>query len=81
MKLTPTSYLMPDNEMTFGDFMIRYVHKFIRNIYTVEQLQQSEHIKTLKNYYYIFEKYIQICTVLLALLNSCNRNHFLNDST
>ena len=66
--------------MTFADF-IRYEHKFLRNIYTVEQLQQSEHIKTLKNYYYIFEKYIQICIGLLALLNSCNRNHFLNDSS
>ena len=81
LKLNPTNYLMPDNEMTFGDFMIRYEHKFLRNIYTVEQLQQSEHIKTLKNYYYIFEKYIQICIGLLALLNSGNRNHFLNDST
>ena len=81
MKLTPTGYITPDNEMTFGDFMIRYEHKFLRNIYTVEQLQQSEHIKTLKNYYYIFEKYIQICIGLLALLNSCNRNHFLNDSS
>ena len=80
LKLTPTSYVTPDNEMTFADF-IRYEHKFLRNIYTVEQLQQSEHIKTLKNYYYIFEKYIQICIGLLALLNSGNRNHFLNDST
>ena len=67
--------------MTFVNFMIRYEHKFLRNIYTVEELQRSEHIQSLKNYYQIFEKYIQICIGLLALLNSCNRHDFLNDST
>ena len=56
LKLNPTNYLTPDNEMTFGDFMIRYKHKFLRNIYTVEELQRSEHIQSLTNYYQIFEK-------------------------
>ena len=37
--------------------------------------------KVWKNYYQIFEKYIQICIGVLALLNSCNRHDFLNDST
>ena len=67
--------------MTFGYFMIRYEHKFLRNIYSNEQLKQSEHIENIKNYYCIFEKYIQICVGVFALLNSCNKNQFLNDPT
>ena len=67
--------------MTFVDFVIRYEHKFLRNIYTVEELQRLENIQSFKNYYQIFEKYIKICIGLLALLNSCNRHDFLNDST
>ena len=34
MKMEPTNYLTPDNEKTYGDFVIRYEHKFLRNIYT-----------------------------------------------
>ena len=51
IKLKPTNYLMPDNEMTFCDFVMRYEHKFFRNIYTIEQIKQSDHINNLKNYY------------------------------
>ena len=39
MKMEPTNYLTPDNEMTFGDFVIRYEHKFLRNIYTEKEIQ------------------------------------------
>ena len=81
MKLKPTNYLMPDNEMTFGDFVIRYEHKFLRNSYTTEQIQQTDHIKNLQSYYEIFEEYIQICIGLLALLNSFNRHNFINHAT
>ena len=39
MKLEPTNYLTPDSEMTYGDFIIRFKHKFLRNIFTEEQVQ------------------------------------------
>ena len=32
MKLEPKNYLTADCQMTFGDFIIRYEHKFLRNI-------------------------------------------------
>ena len=38
LKVEPTNYQTPDEEMTFGDFIIRYKHKFLRNIYTKEQI-------------------------------------------
>ena len=81
IKLQPTNYLTPDNEMTLGDFVIRYEHKFSRNIYTTEQIEQSDHINNLKNYYEIIDKYIDICIGLLALLNSFTRHDFINYAT
>ena len=34
LKGEPTNYQTPDDEMTLDDFIIRYEHKFLRNIYT-----------------------------------------------
>ena len=30
LRVEPTSFETPDDEMTFGDFIIRFEHKFIR---------------------------------------------------
>ena len=65
----------------FGDFVIRYEHKFLRNIYLTEQIKRSDHIKNLESYYEIFQEYIQICIGLLALLNNFNRHDFINYAT
>ena len=42
IKFKPTNYLTPENEMTFGDFVIRYDYKFLRNIYTTEQIRSNK---------------------------------------
>ena len=34
IKLEPTNFETPDDEMSFRDFVIRYEYKFLRNIYT-----------------------------------------------
>ena len=42
LKIEPTSSETLDDEITFGEFVIRYLlfeHKFIRNIYTIEQIK------------------------------------------
>ena len=65
--------------MTYGDFVIRFEHTFLRNIFSEEQLCSAEQIKTLQNYYEFFQKYIQMCVGLLALLNSNQRENFIND--
>ena len=38
LKTELTSFKTPDDEMTHGDFIDRFEHKFIRNIYTYEQV-------------------------------------------
>ena len=65
--------------MSFGDFIIRYEHKFLGNIYTEEQIKDLHHVKDLKSCYEIFEEYILIC--MLALLNNFKRNDFINLAT
>ena len=65
MKLEPTNHTTLDNEMTFGDFIISYEHKLLRNIYTTEQIEQSNHIKSLQSYYKLFKDYIMIVLVCL----------------
>ena len=67
--------------MSFGDFVIRYEHKFLRDIYTEKQTKDSHHVKDLESYYEIFEEYILICIGLLALLNNFNRHDFINVAT
>ena len=49
MKPKPTNFKRPDDEMSFGDFVIRYEHTFLRNIYTDEQIKDSNHLKDLES--------------------------------
>ena len=71
---------MPDDEMSFRDFVICYEHKFLRNIYTNEQVKDSYHLKDLESYYEMFEEYIAICIALLVFLNNVKRNYFINQA-
>ena len=79
MRLEPTNLQTPSSSMTYGDFVIRFEHTFLRNIFSEEQLCSADQIKTLQNYYEFFQRYIQICVGLLALLNSNQRDNFIND--
>ena len=79
MRLEPTNSQMSNSVMAYGDFVIRFEHTFLRNIFSEEQLCSAEQIKTLQNYYEFFQKYVQICVGLLALLNSNQRENFIND--
>ena len=81
MKLEPTNHKTPNDEMTFGDFIIRYEHKFLRNINTIKQIEESDHMKNLESYYEIFKDCIMICIGLLPLLNNFNRHDFINLAT
>ena len=78
LKVEPTNYKTPDDEMTYGYFIFCYEHKFLRNIYANEQIQDSYYIKILENYYEIFQKFILISVGLISLLNNFNRNDFVN---
>ena len=57
LKIDPIGPDVPNNKMSYGDFFIHYEHKFLRNIYSKEQLKSSREIKTLEEYYNISKIY------------------------
>ena len=59
LNISPSNYLTSRQEMTYGDFIIRYEHKFLRNIYTPEELKNSN-VSTLQEYYSLYSKLIRI---------------------
>ena len=79
LKNKPTSFKTPDDEMSYGDFVIRIEHKFIRNIFTNEQIQQSEDLNCLENYDKTYQKFVSISIGLLSLFNNYHRNDELNN--
>ena len=48
LKTEATKHSTPNSKMSYGDFFIRFEHKFLRNIYPDEELQQSPQICTLE---------------------------------
>ena len=40
LRVELTNFRMPDDEMTYGDFVIRFEHRFITNIYASEQIKE-----------------------------------------
>ena len=78
LKVEPTDYQTPDDEMTFGDFKIRYEHKFLRKIYTKDQINYFSDIKDVQSYYQTFQKFIHISIGLISMLNHYNINDTVN---
>ena len=56
--------------MSYRDLLIRYEHKFLRNIYSKEQLSGSPLISTPENYYETHQNFIKICLALQSVLIS-----------
>ena len=81
LKIEPTNYETPDDEITYGNFVIRFEHKFIRNIYTNEQIKQSIDLECLENYYRTYKKFIAISMGLLSMFNNYNKNDEVNNET
>ena len=78
LKIEPTNLETPDDEMTYGDFVICFEHMFIRSIYTYDQIKGSHHLETLEKYYKYFQKFITISIGLLSMFNIYNQNDEMN---
>ena len=78
LRVEPASFETPDDKMTFEDFIVRFEHKFIRNIYTYEQIKDSHHLQTLEKYYKISQKFVAISIGLLSMFNNYNKNDEIN---
>ena len=62
----------PDSKMYYGDYIIRYEYKFLRNIYSQEQLNCSPELKSLESYYEAFESFIHHAIEIYRLLSNFN---------
>ena len=51
LKIEATNHNMPNPKMSYGDVFIRFEHKFLRNIYPDDKIQQSPQICTLEKYH------------------------------
>ena len=78
IKLNITNFNNP--KMTYGDYIVRFEYKFLRDIFSNEQLLSAYQIMSLENYYEFFEEFIDICIGLLAALNG-NQSDFINEAT
>ena len=48
LRVELTNFRMPDDEMTYGDFVIRFEHRFITNILRANRLKSHIILKLLK---------------------------------
>ena len=69
LKIEPTDPKTPDPEMTYDEFIIRHEHKFLINIYSIDQIKKSDDLKNIESYYIVFNKFISICTELSSVLS------------
>ena len=69
---------VPANEMSYTDFYIRYEHKFLRNIYSKEELEMSKELKSLGSYYEVFDRFFTIVILLESAIT--NRGTFSETS-
>ena len=74
MPLRPifSSPARPDSKMYYGDFIVRYEYKYLRNIYSQEQLDWSPQLKSLESYYEAFETFIHHAIEIYRLLSNFN---------
>ena len=68
------------SEMSYTDFLIRKEHKFLRNIYSQEDLLKSENLKGLESYYFAFKRILNIMIFMEdTLKNSMDFNNIIDD--
>ena len=70
LKIEATNHNTPNPKMSYSDFFIRFEHKFLRNIYSDEEIEQSPQFCTLENYYETYQKFIKISISLLSIFGS-----------
>ena len=64
-----TTFDVEKEKMSYGNFIIKKEHKFLRNIFSKEELMSSDAKKNLQSFHENFSKFLQ---VVLYLQNSIN---------
>ena len=60
------------------DFTVRKEHLFLRNIYSSQELKQSENIKDLEHYYRAFDYFLHVTILLSKCYNKNSKIEFVH---
>ena len=61
LHVNPSDNITTDNnKMSYGDFIIQKEHKFLRNIFSEEDLQKGDAIKNLESFHESFSRYLRL---------------------
>ena len=78
LHVNPSDNITTDNnKMSYGDFIIQKEHKFLRNIFSEEDLQKSDAIKNLESFHESFSRYLRLvifaekCVTTLKEFSEC----------
>ena len=66
----PSDTVKENDKMSYGDFIIQKKHKFLRNIFSKENLKKSEVIKNLESFPEHFSKYLRLTVYAEKCLTS-----------
>ena len=64
LHINPTMPNALKDKMSYGDFIIEREHKFLRNIFSKEELTSSDAIKNIESFHEHFSKFLQIVVYL-----------------
>ena len=70
LHINPTTFDVEKEKMSYGDFVIKKEHKFLRNIFSEEELMLSPAIKNLQSFHENFSKFLQVAVYLQNSINS-----------
>ena len=70
LKIDPLDPHVPNHSMSYGDFFIRYEHKFLRSIYSNKETAESPQMCNLEKYYEAYQKLVKICVGQLPLTSN-----------
>ena len=67
--INPTMSTATKDTMSYTDFIIFKEHKFLRNIFSEEELSTTTALKNLETYHKFFSKFLKICVYLQDSIN------------
>lgn len=67
-------------KMTYTDLIVKREHAYLRNIHAKEKRNECEAIKNIENYYFHFQKFIQISPLLNEFYSTEMMTNFLTST-
>ena len=70
LHINPTTFDVEKEKMSYGNFILKKEHNFLRNIFSKEELMSSDAIKNLQSFHENFSKFLQVAVYLQNSINS-----------